>query len=234
MAYSNVLANFDLDGTLTTMWEVHTAAYVNTVEELYGVKGFNFRAHYEPGGTIQETVVSNLRHMGYGDDFIAKGLERVPELMASNYLRLVVPGSVKVLPGARRLLQRLSEESILAGVLTGNNSGVADLIVKHSGLGDYLSYVSTADDGSTRKERMLSAIGKAERISGFTYDLRNIFFFDDSSQSIPVSKEVGIRSIAVATGEASKELLAKARPDHMLDDLTDTEGIIAMLKEAPR
>ncbi|MDE1833114.1 MAG: HAD hydrolase-like protein [Candidatus Micrarchaeota archaeon] len=235
MPYSNILANFDIDGTLLIMWGVHTAVYACTVEELYGIKGFNFREHYETGCTVQETVVSNLKHAGHSDNFINKGIARVPELMAANYQHLLSEDSfaskITVLPGVIELLERLNKENILAGVITGNRSEVARLMLQRAGLSRYLLYLSTADDGETREQRIMGAIGKAQEISGFEYEKRRVFFFDDADKSILVSRKLGIRPIAVCTGELGRDALERAKPDYLLDDLADTEGIIGILKE---
>ncbi|HVC57955.1 MAG TPA: HAD hydrolase-like protein [Candidatus Acidoferrales bacterium] len=229
MAYKEILANFDIDGTIITMWGVHTKAYATTVKELYGIKDFDFRRFYKPGSTQQQAVTDNLLRMGHDIGFINKGLDRVPELMTKYYGKFITPESITILPGVVDLLKRLSAEGILAGVITGNSSSAAALILANSGLDRYFGYVSTPDAGNTRDERMLSAVKKAQAISGIKYAMGSVFYFDDSEHSIAVSRRLGIRSVAVATGETSREALAKEAPDYIMDNLSDTEAVMGIL-----
>ncbi len=225
------LALFDIDGTMVRMWEVHEKVYASVVEALYGVKGFNFRAHYRPGETNEQVILSNLLHQGYSEQAVRQKLQDVGALMSKYYLEYIRRGDITVLPGVVPLLDSLRLRGVLTGIVTGNRGAIADMILNKAGIASYFHFVSSSDSSTDREGRILSAIAQAEKLSTQKYRKDRVYFFDDSDGSIPVSRKLGIKSVAVATGEIPKDRLKALGPDYLLDDLSNTNSILEVIMQ---
>lgn len=230
---SDVLALFDLDGTLITMWELHDNAYESVIHEIYGIPNVKFReSDYRPGGTSEETVRAALKHVGCLDAEIDPKIDKVVPELEEYYKTHVKKDDITILPGAKELLQKLNDNGTIACLVTGNPVEFAESVLRYSGLMRYIPIVVGADTSATREGRITSVIAMATRRTGKNYAKDNIYFFDDSKFSIPVSKSLGIRSIAVATGAVPYDELEKAGPYKLLRDLNDTKEILHILSPA--
>jgi len=218
-------ALFDIDGTLCTVWPLHEKAYESTISELYNIPRVNFRTAYVPGNTNKYTVRTNLEHLGCPKEFIDSKIDKVPEVIARYYEQYINTADITVLPGVVNLLGCLRSEGFRTGVVTGNASYIANLMLKKAGLFHYFSgLVVTADDGETRERRMLIALRRMGR-----HKRRSVFYFDDSNASIKVSRKLGIIPIAVATGEISYTELLRNGPDHTFKNLRETQKVIEVI-----
>jgi len=220
------LANFDIDGTMLTAWAIHSKVYEATVHSIYGVRNFNFRVHYNPGDTVVEVIRSNLLHLDYLPEFIEKGVGRINETMEKYYKEYLPEGEIVVLPGVGRLLSRLKQRGIALNIVTGNRKVAAEMFLEKAGLTEYFDSVITSDHAPTRKEKLLLSIELSRKATGKEYQRQNVFYFDDSLHSIPVSKELRIKSVAVATGETTEDALREAGPNFIFKDLKNTDAVI--------
>ncbi len=57
-------------------------------------------------------------------------------------------------------------------------------------------------------------------------NLEGTFFVGDSNHEIDVSKEVGIKSVAVTWGFTSKQKLSSRNPDYIVDTVEELENVI--------
>ncbi|MHB1830455.1 MAG: HAD family hydrolase [Candidatus Micrarchaeaceae archaeon] len=227
---SRKLLLFDIDGTLLTMWRVHEKAYEATINELYGVPGVNFRDSYTPGDSNEEIVRSNLSSLGYKRDFIELHIGEVAKALLRYYSMFIAPENIRILPGVNALLGRLKgKNGVSLGVVTGNREDTANMILRSAGLSSYFSFVVGAGRDGDREQRLRLAVNEAAKpvpASAIT----DVFYFDDSYASIPISRKLGIISMAVATGETSYVRLADAKPDHLFKDLGDTARIMDIIE----
>ncbi len=230
-AMNDILTMFDLDGTLITMWDVHVRAYERTINELYAIPGVNFRnSDYKPGGTYADTARMALKYLGYSDKLIDTRIEDVGPTIIRHYLTANISKTdIVVLPGVQNLLQTLDQNGACICLVTGNSSQVAEMILKASGLADRISFVIGSDSSRTRDGRLSNADNMAQMVMREKYDMNKRYFFDDSDSSIPFSGKLGIKSMAVATGEIPYNTLKAANPYRLLRDLSDTHGVLEML-----
>lgn len=226
---SRVLTLFDLDGTLVELWDVHVKVYESMFIEVYGLHGIDFRKKYAPGGTSESTVNDVLTYLGYRRDFIDANIRQVMPALERLYVPAIKKGKVNVLPGIEELLNALQERGIPKGVVTGNRQSATDLILRKAGLDNFFLFTATADNSEDREERLRMAIAKAEYMQSCKYQRGYIYFFDDSYASIPVSRKLGIKSVAVASDEIPYERLFAAEPDYLFRNLTNIEEILKIL-----
>ena len=51
----------------------------------------------------------------------------------------------------------------------------------------------------------------------------------DTPRDIECGKAIGARTVAIATGNYSRAQLSDHNPDFLLDDLSDTDAVVAVL-----
>jgi phosphoglycolate phosphatase len=136
----------------------------------------------------------------------------------------------RVLPGIRRLLERLRPQlNIVLALLTGNLQQGAKLKLQHYGLWDFFEFGAFADDHHDRNELGTFARERAQTRHGHDFDAADIDVIGDTNHDIACGKAFGARTIAVATGSWSRERLQRCAPDFLFDDLADTDEVIKKL-----
>ena len=236
-----VLILMDINGTMITMRDIDTAAYYKTFEQLYGLKNVNVFQYYTPGGTHEDNVWATLRGMRsegkiqITDAEIAAQIPKVSEVQTSNLEAEMNehPEKIIVLPGIRELLTAFKEREAVLGVLTGHLRKTYALILEKAGIADYFNFTIGADESAERKGRMTAALHAAKTMFDWRTDGK-AFFFDDSSASIPIAREVGITSIAVGTGDSTEAKLIAAGPEYYVANLSDTKQILRMVSGETR
>ncbi len=220
---------FDIDGTLIDMWKIHEKAYEATINELYKVPNVNCRSNYTRGDPNEDVVRSNLCALGYENGFIEPKIGQVVPTLGKYYSKFITPNDVHLLNGVKELLEGLNgKKNTTLAIVTGNREAIAKLIIDSAGISNYFAFITGADQAEDRPRRLGMAIENANKILNVR-EKPDIYYFDDSYASIPVSRKLGIKSVAVATGETSYEKLQNAKPDYLFRDLSETKKVIDVL-----
>jgi phosphoglycolate phosphatase-like HAD superfamily hydrolase len=148
-----------------------------------------------------------------------------------HFLSLELPRRVgNLLPGVLELLEKLkSRPHLVLALLTGNVSRGAQLKLEHYGVWHFFEFGAFADDHHDRNRLGTVARARAKEKHGRQFSTSEIDVIGDTPRDIACGKAFGARTIAVATGTWSRDQLAKYRPDFLIDDLSDVEGIIDTL-----
>ena len=160
------------------------------------------------------------------DENVAKFLERYADL-----LELELPRRKgTLLPGVAELLPRLQQgqQNVLA-LLTGNIARGAKLKLQHYGIWDFFEFGAFADDHHDRNELGPFAQRRAREKHAIDFPPDAIDVIGDTPHDIACGKAIGARTIAVATGNFSREQLAAHEPDWLVDDFSEVEARIAEL-----
>jgi phosphoglycolate phosphatase len=136
-------------------------------------------------------------------------------------------------PGVRELLDALSGDSrFLPSLLTGNVEKLAEAKLRVAGIWHY--FQRRGAFGSDDEDRdHLPAIA-AERISahlGRALMPRQFIIVGDTPRDISCARHFGARVLAVASGQHTVEQLKQYSPDMLLQDLSDTPAVVALLTE---
>ncbi|MCL4374007.1 MAG: HAD hydrolase-like protein [Candidatus Marsarchaeota archaeon] len=126
--------------------------------------------------------------------------------------------------GVKHLLKRLTKEGYVVCLATGNIEPVARLKLRKYGINGFFKFGGFG----TRLKRagiIRDAIKNAEKRYG-KISKRNIFYLGDSPRDVDGGKDVGVNTIAVATGKYTMKELAKEKPDYLLKDLSDTKRVM--------
>ena len=221
---------FDVDGTLLLSGRAGLRAMTRAFKETFGItdafKGESF------GGRTDSYLVSKaLAEAGIADT------EEHHHRFREAYLPLLAEeiqhpgqGHKGLMPGARELLEALHQvDHLHLALLTGNYREAAEIKLQHFEIWDYFEWGAFSDDHADRNALVPIAKSRAE-----TYDIppeaiERVIVIGDTPHDIECARVAGARSIAVATGGYSMEQLTHAGADDVLQDLADTQRVLALL-----
>ncbi len=215
---ARALVLFDIDGTLIRRagrW--HRDSLVEAVRKVTGIEtttdhiptqgmldGDILRRMLEDAGASEDTVRSSMRDiMLHAQRYYAGGC---PDLRT------------KVCPGVRPLLFRLRSQRIPSALVTGNLTRIGWKKMEHAGLKHHFKFGAFAEMADTRSELVGIALDNARRKRWIERD-SPVTLIGDHMNDVRAAQANGVRSIAVATGLATREDLAHCRPDFLLNDL---------------
>jgi phosphoglycolate phosphatase-like HAD superfamily hydrolase len=219
---------FDIDGTLVRGGPAKTA-FLAAMAETYGTEGDPEHVSFA-GKTDPQIAREILRRAGLDAPAIDQGF---PKLWQRYLERLEVAlemHPMTVLPGVRELLEGLSGlEGVALGLLTGNIQGGARLKLASAGLWDHFAVGSFGSDHEERDELPAIALVRARERWGRPIEACDALIVGDTPRDVACGRAGGIRTLAVATGTFGAEALREAGADHVLDDLSATERVVALL-----
>ncbi|MCP3960021.1 MAG: HAD hydrolase-like protein [bacterium] len=223
---------FDVDGTLLRCGRQVGAMFVDALTEVFGdcsaftdqdrLKGYSFAGKTDP-----RIVVDLIRATGRRDEEILPHLAAVEKIYVENLERGLDPGRVRLLPGVRELLERLSaREDVLVGLLTGNWRRGARIKLSCFDLERYFAFGAFGDDAIDRCDLGPVALQRAAVLSGRPFALDRSLIVGDTVLDVECARSAGIRSMAVATGFTEAEPLEAAGADWVFADLERAAGQI--------
>jgi phosphoglycolate phosphatase len=211
---------FDIDGTLISTGGASDRAWGRAFRELYDLE-VHVGDYTGKGVTDPEVGLASFRG--------ALGREPEPREMASlmalrlRYLPSEVAGSpgYRVMSGAEALLQALSAEGRLLGLITGNLEAAAHIKLARAGLNHFFTFGGYGSDADRRVDVARVALERAERVSGGSLDRDSCLAVGDTPHDIDAAHGVGIRVVGVATGEYGTDELLEAGADFAIASLEE-------------
>lgn len=217
---------FDIDATLLKTGWAGFRALDRIFDELYGVP--KATEGIQPAGKtdpliMREMVEKRLPQLN-PDQEIPKVVEHYTKYLAEEVE--ASPG-FRVMPGVPELLEALSRLPHLAlGLATGNLEQGAYIKLQRAGLRSYFSFGGFGSDSENRTELVLAAIRRAKDHLKGEIPLDSIYVIGDTPRDILHGKEVGAKTVAVATGGSGTEELAKHDPDFLFEDFSSTRSVV--------
>ena len=193
--------------------------FVEAVEQVFG--GFEWLEGYSfAGKTDPRIVIDLIRGMGLDDDEILPRLPKVRELYVEKLEKGLDRDRMRLLPGVREVLERLSErDDVLLGLLTGNWRHGARIKLSRFDLNRYFAFGAFGDDAVDRCDLGPVALERAAELSGKPFELERTLIVGDTVLDVECALSSGIRSMAVTTGFTDAEPLAEAGADWVFSDL---------------
>lgn len=221
---------WDVDGTLVQTGGVGAEAFTTAIERLYGVPAGHHGVSLA-GKTDPQIAREILTALELHDDAEA----RLPGLLAETE-RLVAAGLDRIrergtiLPGVPALLEGLQRSGAVQTVLTGNTAANAAVKLGAFDLPRWLDLEVGAygSDHADRNALVEVALARLSRSYG-TVDRCRVWVIGDTPLDAACARAGGVHCLLVATGFAPRAALDAAGADHVVDDLTDTEAILALL-----
>ena len=206
---------FDIDGTLLVTGGAGGAAWQRAFEELYGVEA-NVAERTDAGMTDPQIAEIVFRE--------AIGREARPEERAramAGYLRHL-PDTVRessgyrLMPGVEEPLDRLIDQGLLLGLVTGNVEAAAHIKLSRAGLNRFFSFGGYGSDSADRTEVTEAGLRRGELVSGGELHEGACIAVGDTPRDIAAGHGAGIEVVGVATGSYSIDQLAAAAADYVL------------------
>jgi phosphoglycolate phosphatase len=209
---------FDIDGTLLVTGGAGGVAWQRGFEELYGVEA-DVAEHTDAGMTDPEIVKIVFKEVigregtpAERSKAIAAYLKHLPDTVAES-------GGYEVMPGIEQLLDRLIEQGLLLGLVTGNIEAAAHIKLARGRLNRFFSYGGYGSDSPDRTEVTEAALRRGEMVSGGTLQDGACISIGDTPRDVSAGHGAGIRVIGVATGAYSVEQLSDSGADWALENV---------------
>jgi len=218
------LVLFDVDGTLVWNFSEHKEAFSRTFREIYHLDCSVDCINHQ-GMTDQKIALEVLKKNGLKEEEIKGKLNQCMLLVASSFEKLVETSCPVALPGVKELLDKLQQNNIMLGLVTGNLEPIAKGKLKKLGLEEYFKIGGFGSDDMERVNLVKIAIKRAGRLCGYKISQERVYVVGDTPKDIEAAKEAKTKVIAVATGYYTVKDLQKFEPDYIFEDLTPTEEI---------
>jgi phosphoglycolate phosphatase len=192
---------FDFDGTIAdTLGE--TRKIFNQIAPDYGIR------------TVEEEEIHDLRHLSLKEllSHLKIPKRRVPVLISrgTGMMRANI-ASMPVIPGMADVVRELRKHCDCLGILTSNVTANVEAFLDAHGLLDQFNFISSTSK-LTGKAKHLKAIRKT-----FSLHEEEMLYVGDELRDIKASRKANVRVAAVTWGFNSRESLAAAKPDYLLD-----------------
>ena len=203
---------FDLDGTLIDSLDTYNLAFNRTVKR-YRLKPIDIRemADFLNQFLSLNQLLTQLYPSLSPDDITTFMAEMKNEFIALS------KDHITLQPHVKEVLHTLKEQGLKIGVATGRmskgNSKWRDL--RNLGIDCMIDVVVTG--GETKPKPDPASLLKCSKDLGIP--LTECIFVGDSRADVIAGKSAGVQVIAVSTGVASRDQLAKEMPDYMIDSL---------------
>ncbi len=221
---------FDIDGTLIRSHGAGRLALQQALEELFGSAGPI--DNYRMGGKIDFQIISDLLSaMNISQQEIEKKLPEVYAKMAEKGSKIFWEKQITPCSGVESLLPKLRQaDNVILGLLTGNSSLTAPLKLNAAGINpEQFRVCAYGSDGKNRNELPFVAYKRAELLTGGKVDGKNTVIIGDTPADIICAKAGQATSVAVASGWHSSNTLQQYQPNHLLENLTNTEHVLEVL-----
>lgn len=217
---------FDIDGTLLSTGGAAGGPFRHALERVFGTSGP--RSGYSFAGRTDPQIARELLALGGVPREVAdEKLDQVWEIYLAGLREALRERAVTVLPGVRELLAELeADPAVILGLLTGNLREGARLKLEAGGLAFARFQVGAfGSDHADRPELPAVAIRRAEERFGHRFSGKAVVIIGDTPLDIACGEHLGVRTIAVATGNYRPDELAACGPDRVFETLEDLEEV---------
>jgi phosphoglycolate phosphatase len=228
---SSFLVLWDVDFTLVNTRGVGYQLYQLAFAELYGRELPDEARRANMGGRTDRAISMDVLAMaGITDPAGEVGpFEAALSRLAPNLAEMVTARGV-ALPGAAAAIAALAiTGKVRQSLLTGNVRAMAEVKLAPFGLTEHLDLEIGAygSESVVRADLVRLARARAASAYGQDYDGQATVLVGDTPLDVEAALRSGARAVGVATGHSTADELAAAGADAVLDDLSDTELVIA-------
>ena len=205
---------FDFDGTLADTTEGILKTTEATLERM-GLPAAEASAVQQAIGL---PLQGSLRAAGVPEDRIEEAVDVYHELFYE-----VAPKHISIYPGVREGLEFLARRGFRMAIATSRGEpSLVSLLTEH-GILQYFEVFGTTGCVERPKPAPDLVLWVLER---FGADPAEAMVIGDTTYDIEMGVAAGCRTCAVSYGNHPMERLLTAKPDHIISDLRDLEGLI--------
>lgn len=226
------LVLFDLDGTLVHAGGAGRTALIKAVKKIYG-KEPNFEHGLISGRTDTDNFAL-VGEMAKGKKLTKAEIKKINdtylELLPAEVKKAKTTKNYKLVPGVKKLLEKLSKEKdIVLGLGTGNIEKGAYIKLEPSALANYFTCGGFGEDGHTREDMLKAAVKRAEKKYKTKFTPDQVFVVGDTHRDILAAKNCGFHSAAITSGFGDKNLLQRAAAELEIKNLNEIDLIYLWL-----
>ena len=226
MVQNNILMLFDIDGTLVQGAKCHYQAYVEGVKKFYSME--DYIGSVNAAGKSDQLILQEILTLGgLTTEEIQGNFQNCLDFMTDYYLKNVQYENIRVLDGINELLEKLKQENVLLGLVTGNLEPIAYAKLGRAGLDGYFSFGGFGSDNADRSLMVKKALTIAKSQFGFNGD--KIFVIGDTPRDVEAAQAYNLKTIAVATGMYSTEELRDCGADYVMENFKNRDEILEIL-----
>ncbi|MCY3907982.1 MAG: HAD family hydrolase [Anaerolineaceae bacterium] len=213
------LVLFDIDGTLLDGHGIGRAATSRAMLELFGTVG-RLDSHNFAGktdwGTLCELLNRDEADVGRHMPAYEASIERHMRDLAPQF-------ELHPLPGALETVQALRDRpDFILGIVTGNASVTTPIKLAAAGFDPaWFPVRACGSEAASRNDLPPLALQRARAQSGQAIAPQDVTVVGDTPADVACAQALGARAVAVSTGFSTREALVAARPDHLLDDISE-------------
>jgi len=221
---------FDIDGTLLKgMSKIHFKSFSEAISRVFKVDASPADINHS-GKTDTRIILEVLEKHGISRDKVLPRLKEIYKIMIDFYKKNVdFDTDIKPNDNIEKILSILKKKGYILGLLTGNLEKIARTKIGKFDLNKYFDLGSFGEISENRSKLLENAIEQAESKFKINLNKENIFVIGDTRFDIQSAKEVGVKTIVVATGNYSIEELKKYNPDYLFKDFSDIDKIIKII-----
>jgi phosphoglycolate phosphatase-like HAD superfamily hydrolase len=228
------LVLWDIDGTLVRAGKVASEIFTVAVEHAVG-RHPGEHGVLMSGKTDPQIALEILAGMGLdateGEHHLPLVVDRLEQELAAAVELIRSRG--RVLPGVAEMLAALDGDSGVAqSVLTGNTAANAATKLAALGLDHWLDLEIGAygSDDRDRCALVPVALERAASLRGWSLDAEDVWVVGDTANDLACARAGGARCLLVGTGHTPVETLVGLGADAVLDDLSDTDAVVKLLR----
>lgn len=221
---------FDIDGTLIRSNGAGREVLGLALEEIFGTAGP--LENYQMSGKIDPRIILDLMAVaGFLTHDVQAKLPEIYDRMGKHGRQIFSQRGITVCAGVPDLLNALRLRSdIVLGLLTGNAQVTAPLKLIAAGLDPAQFKVGVyGSDALDRNDLPAIGIERANQLTGYEFNGYNTTIIGDTPADILCARAGSATAVAVASGWHSESTLAKYQPDHLFENLADTDTVIKTL-----
>lgn len=221
---------FDIDKTLVDEMVRDGNPWKSAFNSVYGVDcGITVSSANTHGMTHKQIAIETLKNKGFKEDEILEKLDFFIKTLEKDYQKSLENGKISLFPKILELLQKLSNEKYILGLITGNTRIIAFAKLKKAGIDKFFTIGGFGDDSANREELIKLALERAKEKYSFQFDDKKVFVIGDTPKDISAAEKFHLQTIGVATGLYSKQNLSDAGADFVLDNLQNIEEVLSII-----
>ncbi|MCH2133403.1 MAG: haloacid dehalogenase-like hydrolase [Phycisphaerales bacterium] len=230
---SEILILFDIDGTLLRTNGAGVSGFVEAGQRVFGID-FSLEGLLV-GGQLDPLILQRaLDKLGieHNDAHLDIFRPHYHECLKRHFDS--GDRSAVAMPGVHDLLNQLADhEAFDVGVLTGNLRETGELKLTAAGIDHAHFHIHAwGDEGEARHELPPVAMSRWQAHRSADRVFEQTVIIGDTVHDVSCGKANGCRVLAVCTGVDDRETLEQTEADLVVDDLSDTDGIMSWLMRA--
>lgn len=176
--------------------------------------------------TVHFPLLHFYRECGVDTDTFLKNGDKSATHYNYAYEEASLRTNAGLMKNAIELLEWLKQRGVLLAIISNRPEALLLEEIKAAGIADYFEVIS----GSVNVATMISKLSKLERLEAmmhrFNIQKGNALFIGDTEEEIHAANHAGIIGLGISQGINNNDMLSRAKPYAIIDDLMEITDIL--------